>query len=50
MKLSSFEQISQLDEIFNDKEPSTLATAGRHKKISVKIFCLKLRRASETST
>ena len=46
MKFSSFEQISELDdcllvfddsceEIFNDKEFSKLATAGRHKKISV---------------
>ena len=46
MKFSSFEQRSELDdcllvfdgsceEIFNDKEFSKLATAGRHKKISV---------------
>ena len=43
MKLSSFEQISKLvdcflvfdnscEEIFNNKETSTLATAGRHKQ------------------
>ena len=43
MKFSSFEQISELDdcflvfddsceEIFNDKEFSKLATAGRYKK------------------
>ena len=46
IKFSSFEQISELDdcllvfddsceEIFNDKDFSKLATAGRHKKISV---------------
>ena len=46
IKFSSFEQISELDycllafddsceENFNDKDFSKLATAGRHKKISV---------------
>ena len=46
IKFSGFEQLSELDdcllvfddsceEIFNDKEFSKLATAGRHKKINV---------------